>query len=348
MIGVALVTAVTVLAASLRASIRDIFGEELRGDVVVTTNTFGFGGLSTTLAPQLAELPEVDVATGIGINFATVDGDAETVTTVDPATVGSVFDLEFVQGAVDDLTPEGILVSSDKSENDGLAVGDTVDLALLDGVPRTLTVQGVYDKDELAGPYTVSKDLFAGSSADVYDFAVFVTSADGVSEDDTEAAVQAVVDDYGNGEVMTRSEYIDDQASQINQIANLFFGLLALSVLIAVIGIIITLVLSVYERRHEIGLVRAVGATRRQVRTSIRWEAVITALFGALQGIVVGLLLGYAIVAALRDEGLGTFTIPWTGIIAVVIIAFLVGVVAAVIPAWRATRVDVLESLATT
>ncbi len=347
-IGVALVTGVTVLAASIRSSIRDIFGEQLSGDVVVTTNTFGFGGLSTSLAPQLGELPEVDVATGIGINFATIEDDAETVSTVDPVSVGSVFDLEFVEGAVSDLTDEGILLSASRAEDDGLSLGDTVMLALLDGVPRTLTVQGIYDKDELAGPFTVSKGLFEGSSADVYDFAVFVKRAEGVSEADTKAAVQTVVDSYGNGEVLTRSEYIDDQAAQINQLVNLIFGLLALSVLIAVIGIIITLVLSVYERRHEIGLVRAVGATRKQVRTSVRWEAVITALLGAVQGIVIGLVLGYAFVASLRDEGFGTFTIPWAGIITVVVVAFIVGLVSAIIPAWRATRVDVLESLATT
>jgi putative ABC transport system permease protein len=348
MIGVALVTGVAVIAASVRESVRNIFGEQLRGDVVVTTNTFGFGGLSTDLAPTLQELPEVDTATGIGINFATIEGDAQAITLVDPSTVGNVFDLEFAAGAVEDLTDEGILLSESRAEDNDFAVGDTLTLALLDGVPRTVTVQGIYQKDELAGPFTVSKGLFQDSSADVYDFAVFTTRADGVSEEELRDAVQAVVDDYGNGEVQTRSEYIDSQAAQINPVLNLIIGLLLLSVFIALIGIIITLVLSIYERRREIGLVRAVGATRRQVRTTVRWEAVITALLGAFQGIVVGLLLGYAVVLALRSEGLSTFTIPWGWILIVVIGAFIVGVVAAIIPAWRATKVDVLESLATT
>jgi putative ABC transport system permease protein len=348
MIGVALVTGVTVIAASVRTSVREIFGEQLSGDVVVTTNTFGFGGLSTDLAPRLQELPEVETATGIGINFATVDGDAQTLTLVDPATVGDVFDLDFVSGAVQDLTADGILLSESRAEKADLGVGDTVTLTLLDNIPRTLTVQGIYEKDELAGPYTVNKELFEGSSADVYDFAVFTTRAPGVSEDELRDAVQGVVDDYGNGEVQTRSEYIDDQASQIDPVLNLIVGLLLLSVFIALIGIIITLVLSIYERRREIGLVRAVGATRPQVRTTVRWEAVITSLLGAFQGIVVGLALGYAVVLALRSEGLDSFTIPWSWIIIVVVGAFLVGVIAAIIPAWRATRVDVLESLATT
>ena len=128
---------------------------------------------------------------------------------------------------------------------------------------------------------------------------------------------------------------------------NIIYLLLALSVIIAAVGIVITLVLSVYERRRELGLVRAVGMTRSQVRSSVRWESVITAALGTVQGLVVGLLLGYAIVVALRSEGLNTFTVPWRAIIAVLIIAFLIGVVAAIYPARKATKVDILDAIAT-
>ena len=129
---------------------------------------------------------------------------------------------------------------------------------------------------------------------------------------------------------------------------NIIYLLLALSVIIAAVGIVITLVLSVFERRRELGLVRAVGMTRSQVRSSVRWESVITAALGTVQGIIVGLLLGYAIVVALRSEGLNTFTVPWGAIIAVLIIAFVIGVVAAIYPARKATKVDILEAIATT
>ena len=134
----------------------------------------------------------------------------------------------------------------------------------------------------------------------------------------------------------------------MNQVVNVIYLLLALSVLIAVVGIVITLVLSVYERRRELGLVRAVGMTRAQVRSSVRWESVITAVLGTVQGILVGLLLGYAIVVALRDQGLNSFTVPWGAIIFVIIMAFVIGVVAAIYPAYKATKVDVLDAIATT
>jgi putative ABC transport system permease protein len=347
-VGVALVTGVSVLASSIRDSVREIFGEQFLGDFVVSTSNFGFGGLSPQLADELNQLPEVGTATGIGINFATIDGKGRQITIVDPATVGAVFDLEFIEGDVSDLTPEGVLLSKGRANRDGLSVGSPFQLSLADGTPRDLTVQGIYEKDELAGSVTVDRHLFDGTSVDLYDFSVFITKADGTSEADAEAAIARVVERFPNGDLQSRSDYIDSQAAQIQQVVNIIYLLLALSVIIAAVGIVITLVLSVFERRRELGLVRAVGMTRSQVRSSVRWESVITAALGTVQGLVVGLLLGYAIVVALRSEGLNTFTVPWPAIIAVLVIAFLIGVVAAIYPARKATRVDILEAIATT
>jgi putative ABC transport system permease protein len=259
-----------------------------------------------------------------------------------------VFDLGFVAGDVSDLTPEGVLVSEGRAKRDDLSVGSPFQLSLADGTPRDLTVQGVYSKDDLAGSITVDQRLFDGTNVDLYDFAVFITKAQGTSEADAEAAIAQVAEGFPNGDLQSRSDYIDEQAGQIQQIVNIIYLLLALSVIIAAVGIVITLVLSVFERRRELGLVRAVGMTRSQVRSSVRWESVITAALGTVQGIVVGLLLGYAIVVALRSEGLNTFTVPWPAIIVVLIIAFLIGVVAAIYPARKATRVDILDAIATT
>ncbi len=347
-VGVALVTGVSVLASSIRDSVREIFGEQFTGDFVISTDSFGFGGLSLQLADELNELPEVETATGIGINFATIEGKGRQITVVDPATVGGVFDLDFVAGDVSDLTPEGVLLSEGRAERDGLSVGSPFQLALADGTPRDLTVQGIYSKDDLAGAITVDQRMFDGSNVDLYDFSVFITKAPGTSEADAEAAIAQVAEGFPNGDLQSRSDYIDSQAGQIQQIVNIIYLLLALSVIIAAVGIVITLVLSVFERRRELGLVRAVGMTRSQVRSSVRWESVITAALGTVQGIVVGLLLGYAIVVALRSEGLNTFTVPWGAIIAVLIIAFLIGVVAAIYPARKATKIDILDAIATT
>jgi putative ABC transport system permease protein len=134
----------------------------------------------------------------------------------------------------------------------------------------------------------------------------------------------------------------------VNQLLGLIYGLLALSVIIAAVGIVITLLLSVYERRRELGLLRAVGMTRSQVRTSVRWESVITSLIGAVAGVILGLGLGFVIILSLADQGLSNYAFPVNGIIAILILSFIVGVLASVYPAYRATRVDVLDAITTT
>lgn len=346
MVGVALVTGISVLASSIKASVREIFDEQFTGDFVVSTQAFGFGGLPPTLANELNELPEVADATGVGIGFANVDGDDRQLTLLDPSTAGAVFDLDFQTGAVEDLTDEGILVSQDRAERDGLAIGDTVPVTLLGGQQFDLAVQGIYAKDDLTGPYSVSKGLYAQSGADQFDFSVFVLTAQGVSEADAEAAITEAAAAYPTGDVQSRSDYIAGQGNQINQFVNLIYGLLGLAVVIAVFGIANTLSLSVYERTRELGLLRAVGMYRAQVRSSVRWESVITALLGAVQGIVIGILLGFAVVYALRDEGLDRFELPFGALVVIIVLAIACGVVAAIRPARRAARLDVLRAVA--
>jgi putative ABC transport system permease protein len=160
--------------------------------------------------------------------------------------------------------------------------------------------------------------------------------------------VAAISSDVGIGSLQTKDEFIDERAAQVNRILALIYGLLALSIIIAVVGIVITLLLSVFERRREIGLLRAVGMTRSQVRTTVRWESVITSLLGAAAGVVLGIVMGVVVVAALSgDSGIG-FSLPVGSTIAIVVISFLLGVVAAIYPAWRATQVNVVEAIATT
>ena len=146
---------------------------------------------------------------------------------------------------------------------------------------------------------------------------------------------------------MNKQEYIDKNSGNVNQLLGLIYGLLFLSIIISIVGIIITLLLSVFERQRELGLLRAVGMTRSQVRTTVRWESIITSLLGAALGIGLGIGLGWVIVFALRDQGLTTFQLPIGSTIVIVILSFFVGVLAAVYPAWRATKVDILSALNT-
>ena len=139
---------------------------------------------------------------------------------------------------------------------------------------------------------------------------------------------------------------IDAQAAQVNQILGLIYGLLTLSIFIAVVGIVITLLLSVFERTREIGLLRAVGMTRSQVRTTVRWESVITSLYGAVVGVVLGIVMGAVLIGVLADSGLGAFRLPVTGTIVILVLSFIIGVFASIYPARRATKVDVMRAIA--
>jgi putative ABC transport system permease protein len=347
MVGVALVAAIAVFAASVKASIRTVFSKQFTGDFVVSTQTFGFGGLPVTLAPEIGQLAGVKAATGVQLGLAKVNGDNRTFAVVDPATVGKMFDLEMLAGTIESLNDQSVLISKKTADSTHLAMGDTVEMTLLDGQTHTLKVTGIYNKDELAGPYTVSKSLYVKGGGDQYDFSVYVSLESGADQAKVESEITKAVAPYPTAKLQSRSAYIESQAAQIDTFVNLIYGLLALAVVIAVFGIANTLSLSVYERTHEFGLLRAVGASRRQIRAIVRMESEITALLGAVQGVVIGVVLGWAVVFALRDQGFSKLSVPLTTIVAVLVIAILCGIMAAARPARRAARLDVLSAIAT-
>jgi putative ABC transport system permease protein len=350
LVGAALVTAVTVMASSIKASVRDIFGKQFRGDLTVTTQSFRFGGLPLTLAPELAKLPEIRTATGIGIATALLQDKSKGtfITTIDPATVTALFDVSVEEGDLRTLGADQIAVSRKKADSDNLHMGSQISFSLLAGQPRTLTVAAIYKEASLTGPYTVSKAVFAGADDNLFDFAIFMLKKSDVTEAAAAAAVATVVHrDAPAGTTRTRTEYIDSQAKQVDPLLNLVYGLLALSVVIAAIGIIITLLLSVYERRRELGLLRAIGMSRSQVRSSIRWEALIVTLLGAIEGVAVGLGLGFAVVRALKSQGVTAFDFSASRLVVIFVVAIVLGMVAAILPARRATKVNILESIST-
>jgi putative ABC transport system permease protein len=347
MIGVALVTAVTALAVSIQSQIRDVVGEQFYGDYAISVNSFGFGGLSPDLADEINELPEVETATGIGTAAAVVDGGGTLLTVITPQTISEIFDFGFIEGNVSSLTADGIFVSESRAKRLDVQVGSPIDVTLADSSVRTLTVQGIYTKDEIAERYIVSRDLFEGTTVARFDFGVYILTRDDIPDEQARAALQQTVDEYGVGKLQSIDEFIDEQAAQVNQLLGLIYGLLALSIIIAIVGIIITLLLSVYERQREIGLLRAVGMTRSQVRSTVRWESVITSLQGAVLGAILGVGLGWIIVFALRDQGLRSFEIPLISLFWILVMSFIVGVIAAVYPAYRATKVNILRSITT-
>ncbi|MGE0141366.1 MAG: ABC transporter permease, partial [Ilumatobacteraceae bacterium] len=340
-IGLALLVGVSTLGSSVKTSIRQSIGEQFTGDFAVTSSetNSGYGGLPTTMVDQLNDLPQVEAAVGLGINLLTLQENGESkgrsVLVTNPEQASAVLDMSFVAGGWADLTADGILVSSNRADDDGLAVGDVVDATLLDGTSKQLTVQGIYDADDF-GNLIVSRDLFAGQTNDLFDLYVWGKNAPGVSDSQAETAIRTVTNSYPASKVQTRSEFIDDQSKQVDGFLNFIYALLLMSVFIAVLGIVITLLLAVYERRRELGLMRAVGMTRPQMRSSVRWEAVVTAFLGALMGIGLGLALGWVVVKALEDEGLNSFSISIVSIVVFAVAALVVAVLAAWIPARRA------------
>jgi putative ABC transport system permease protein len=346
LIGVALVTAVTALAASIKGQINDVFAQQLKGNYVVSTNNRGFGGLSPSLATDIAKLPEVSDASGIGLITAKLDGKGQFLTSISPESISAVWDFRLLDTDYSKLTADTIFVSRKKSKSKMLTVGKTVTVVLPDATTHVLTIAGLYDQGEF-GDYLVSKSLTQNSPTAQFDIAVYIKIKDGISSTVARDVLQNAVDKYGQGELLNKQEYIDKGSSQVNQLLGLIYGLLFLSIIISIVGIIITLLLSVFERQRELGLLRAVGMTRSQVRTTVRWESIITSLLGAALGIGLGIGLGWVIVFALRDQGLTTFSLPVSSTIVIVILSFFVGVLAAVYPAWRATKVDILSALNT-
>ena len=347
LIGVALVTAVSALAASINGQINDIFTEQFKGDYAISTSAQGFGGLSPNLAVDISKIPGVKNATGIGTALAKIDGKGRTLTVISPDTIEGNYDIGLINAQYTSLDKDGIFISQSLAERENLKVGSVIPVTLGDAVTRDLTVRALYEFDDLAGNRVISRETFAGTTVSSFDFGVYVNLEDGANNSEVRAALQKAVDDYGQGKLLSRDEYIDEQAGQVNQLLGLIYGLLVLSVLIAIVGIIITLLLSVFERQRELGLLRAVGMTRTQVRTTVRWESVITSLLGAVTGIILGIGLGWVIVFALKDQGLTSFQIPIGTTIFIMVMSFFVGVIAAIYPAWRATKVDILSALNT-
>ena len=344
LIGVALVTAFTALAASIKGEIRESIGSSFRGDYALSVNSRGFGGIPISITDNIDQLPEVATATGVGFIPAKVGDESPFVLVFNPKTAEGLYDLEMIDGRQSDLGKDEILLEQDKAIEKNLPVGSTVQVTLVDGRTLQLKVAGTY-KDAY-GNYAVSRELFEGTATPLFDSFVYISTVADVSDKNARKAISAISADLGVGTLESRDEYIDSQAAQVNQFLALIYGLLFLSVVIAIVGIIITLLLSVFERKHDIGLLRAVGMTRSQVRTMVRWESVITSLFGAVTGVVLGIVTGVVIVISLNESGISGFTLPITSTIFILIGSFIIGVLAAVFPAWRATRTNIISSIA--
>jgi putative ABC transport system permease protein len=349
-VGLSLLIGVATLGASAKASIRDIVGEAFESDYIISPEQSNAEiGLPPTIA---AEIKAAGVGDALGLSATRIfveeagEFDAKGVLAVSAADAQAVLQLTFLEGSFDDLDATSILYSADKASRDELNLGDSVNVRLLDGTVVPLTVRGIYDAD-VFGNLIVERSLFEGQSQPLFDLSVFVRATDGVTDASTEA-LRAIIERYPTAKLQTRDDYIDEQSKQIDGFLNFIYALLGMSIFIAVIGVVITLWLAVYERRRELGLLRAVGMTKRQVRRSVLWESMITGVVGVVLGTVLGVALGWIIVKVFEDEGLGVFELPVPTIVIAMGLALIFSAAAAFIPARKASNADMLQAIATT
>ena len=347
-VGLSLIIGVATLGSSAKASIREVIGESFVGDYIVTPSDQQSG----FVPPQLVQdLNDADVGEVFPVGFSQVvlgdDTKGTFVAAIDPKPAEDLFNFDFTDGGFPQLTADGVLLQKDKASSLDVGMGDTLPVRLIDGSLVTLTVQGIYT----TGGYTdilVNRALFTGPSANfLRDIQVYVKSAGGESAATT-ATLEGIVDQYPTVKVQSRDGFIDSTDDQIDGFLNFIYALLAMSVFIAAIGIVITLWLAVWERRRELGLLRAVGMTRRQVRSSVLWESIITGVVGVVMGTVLGTTLGWIIVKSFEDDGLGVFKAPVGTISVAAIGVFLLAAAAAFIPARKAAKADMLDAIATT
>ncbi|WP_406099243.1 ABC transporter permease [Streptomyces sp. NBC_01013] len=351
MIGVAVVSLFTVFGASLKATMNQTVDRSFAGDVAISAPAFGAGGsgLSPRLAPAVDRLPDVATAVGLGKGVAEVNGSGRALTVTDPAALAVVLDLGKVDGSMKALGADGIAVSDTEAGRRGLHTGSTARLTFTDGRERTFTVRAVYGQPELAGDYVITRQAWAPHRGQDADSLVAVSFKDGVSTASGKAAVAKAAAAYGSPDVQTRGEYARSSAGGIDMMLTLVYALLALAVLIALLGIANTLTLAIHERTRELGLLRAVGQTRTQLRAMVRWESVLVAAFGTAGGLLLGGFLGWVLVKA--SEGAGdtafAFALPLARLLVVALVGVMAGAAAGRRPARRAARLDVLRAIAT-
>lgn len=352
MIGVALVGFITILASSTKASTAAAVDKSLRADYVIDSGSWGGdGGFGPSLQHSLRALPEVELLSPLRSVPATVDGGTAQVTAFDTTVIEDLVEFDVTAGAVTDIHGDGLGLATDRASELGVGIGDAVTVGFSATGDQELVVRALFDGDLLAAggmDHVIGLDTYEANVTDVFDQQLYVMAHDDVDAATSSAAIEGVLEQWPNAELQDQARFKESITEEIDMMLNLIYGLLALAVIIALIGIANTLALSVHERTREVGLLRAVGMTRRQLRTAIRWESVLISLLGTSLGFGLGIAGAWGITQTLSSEGVTAFVVPAPQLIVIVGLALLAGVAAALGPARRASRLDILDAIATT
>jgi putative ABC transport system permease protein len=349
MIGLAVVVFVTVFAAGISASVGNAIDRNFQGDVVLQ-NTDGFSPISSGAGREAEQVDGVRTVSSLSFGGGVYEGQDIRISAVDPATVSDVLSLDWEEGSPDtlsELSGRGAVLDDAWATSNDLEPGDPVAVRTPLESDVRLTVAGtVKDNADLLGNVVVSeqtlRDDFGGREPSM----TLVRLEEGANPDAVQEQIAQRVDErFPTVDTLNQQELKDNQEEQIQQLVAFFYVLLALAVVISLLGIVTTLALSIHERTRELGMLRAVGMSRRQVRTLVRYEAVITALIGAILGTVLGVIFATLVSQPLADEGF-ELSYPFGTLIILLVLAALAGVIAAIWPARRAARLDLLRALA--
>jgi putative ABC transport system permease protein len=341
MVGLALVAAMAVFGASLSRSATSSADQAISADLIVTAT--GTGELSNTAASIASAVPGVTATTTVYGGQFEFEGTQSKLTAVSTDHLADTVILRMTSGSPAALAQGELLIDSTTAQDKHLVVGDTVPARFALTGPANLRIGGIYQANALIGSYLVSSAFFVAHYSTRPPAGLLLRTGGSASVDN---AVTSALAPYPNVQVQTKAQFEQAQVSGVNQLLGLVYALLALAVIIALIGIVNTLMLSVFERTREIGLLRAVGMRRRQVRVMIGSEAVILAVFGAIIGIIIGTGMGLALVSSLKQQGITDTVVPVPDMVIFLVLAAVLGLVAAIWPARRAAKLDVLAAIA--
>ena len=348
MIGLALVTFIATLSAGMKSSNRDAIEAQVIADYVVTSQN-GFEPFVAAAGDAAARATVAQQSTSVRSDLARFAGEDGYLTGIEPGSIANAYRFDWTEGSdevLGQLGSDGAIISKEFAEDKELAVGDRFPLLVPSGERRTLVVRGIYEPPPfypLLGTVSIAKSSFDTLYERPRNQFTFINVA-GDPTEETQKGLDEALAGFPDAKVQTREAWIKDQDEDFNQFLIMLYVLLALSVIVSLFGMINTLVLSVFERTRELGMLRAVGMTRRQTRRMIRHESVITALIGAALGLPLGILLAALVTRALSQFDV-QYKLPWGQLIVFVIVAIIAGIVAAIIPARRAARLRVLEAL---
>jgi putative ABC transport system permease protein len=350
MIGLALVVFTAIFAAGISASVDKVIDDQFSRTALIVTHDDGFSPVPADVSARLAEVPGVDVVSPMRFDQANVAGGGDSIPAsgVDPATITQLFSPQLEGGGpelLSGLRDDQALADSGWAESKGFAVGDTLEVTTPKGTELEYELAGTYDnKLDVLGSIVVTNTSMT-RDWNQPDDAFILVGGPGDPETLERAATESLAE-FPVAKAQTLAQFKDESADQVNQLLGLVYALLSLSVIVALLGIVNTLALAVHERTRELGLLRAVGMSKRQVRRMVRAESVITALIGAVLGLVLGIVFAVIVSRPLAEDGF-VLTFPIGTLIVLAVLAAVAGVLAAIPPARRASRVDVLRAVTT-